>query len=58
LLPLIALWANLHEGFIFGLALLAPIDAEAISFERLNAAGSTITARQVRAEKFLTKLRK
>jgi hypothetical protein len=32
-----------------------PIDAEAIPFERLNAAGSTITVRQV-AEKFLTKL--
>ncbi len=33
-----------------------PIDAEAIPLERLNATGSTITARQVREEKFLTKL--
>jgi hypothetical protein len=32
-----------------------PIDGEAIPFERLNAAGSTITARQVHAEKFLSK---
>jgi hypothetical protein len=35
-----------------------PIDAEAIPFEPLNAAGSTVTAPQVHAEKFLTKLRK
>ncbi|MDB5654492.1 MAG: hypothetical protein JWQ94_2105 [Tardiphaga sp.] len=30
LLPLIALWANLHGGFVLGLALIAPIGIEAI----------------------------
>jgi hypothetical protein len=30
LLPLIALWANLHGGFIFGLALLAPFAFDAL----------------------------
>src|ERR1700682_2466206 len=29
LLPLIALWANLHGGFIFGLALVAPLAFDA-----------------------------
>jgi hypothetical protein len=30
LLPLIALWANLHGGFIFGLALVAPFAVDAL----------------------------
>jgi hypothetical protein len=30
LLPLIALWANLHGGFVLGLALIAPLGIEAI----------------------------
>jgi hypothetical protein len=30
LLPLIALWANLHGGFVFGLALLAPFTFDAL----------------------------
>jgi hypothetical protein len=30
LLPLIALWANLHGGFIFGLALIAPFAFDAL----------------------------
>ena len=30
LLPLMALWANLHGGFVFGLALIAPIGLGAI----------------------------
>ncbi len=30
LLPLIALWANLHGGFVFGLALLAPFAFDAL----------------------------
>ncbi|WP_375415092.1 hypothetical protein [uncultured Bradyrhizobium sp.] len=30
LLPLIALWANLHGGFVLGLALVAPIAADAV----------------------------
>ncbi len=30
LLPLIALWANLHGGFVLGLALIAPIGLDAI----------------------------
>ena len=30
LLPLMTLWANLHGGFVFGLALIAPIAIEAV----------------------------
>jgi hypothetical protein len=30
LLPLIALWANLHGGFVFGLALIAPFALDAL----------------------------
>ena len=30
LLPLMALWANLHGGFVFGLALMAPIGLDAV----------------------------
>jgi hypothetical protein len=30
LLPLIALWANLHGGFVLGLALIAPVALEAV----------------------------
>src|ERR1700761_7520880 len=30
LLPLMALWANLHGGFVFGLALIGPIGLDAI----------------------------
>jgi hypothetical protein len=30
LLPLMALWANLHGGFVFGLALIAPIALDAV----------------------------
>jgi len=30
LLPLMALWANLHGGFVLGLALIAPIGLEAV----------------------------
>ena len=30
LLPLLALWANLHGGFVFGLALIAPIALDAL----------------------------
>jgi hypothetical protein len=30
LLPLIALWANLHGGFVFGLALIGPIALDAV----------------------------
>jgi hypothetical protein len=30
LLPLIALWANLHGGFVLGLALIAPLAADAV----------------------------
>jgi hypothetical protein len=30
LLPLIALWANLHGGFVFGLALVAPFAVDAL----------------------------
>ncbi|HEY2416443.1 MAG TPA: hypothetical protein VGH84_00880, partial [Steroidobacteraceae bacterium] len=30
LLPLMALWANLHGGFIFGLALIAPVALDAV----------------------------
>jgi hypothetical protein len=30
LLPLMALWANLHGGFVFGLALIAPIGLDAV----------------------------
>jgi hypothetical protein len=36
LLPLMALWANLHGGFVLGLALLAPIAVDAV----LNAEAS------------------
>jgi hypothetical protein len=36
LLPLMTLWANLHGGFVLGLALVAPIAADAL----LNADGS------------------
>jgi hypothetical protein len=36
LLPLLALWANLHGGFVFGLVLIAPIALDAI----LNAAAA------------------
>jgi hypothetical protein len=36
LLPLMALWANLHGGFVLGLALVAPIALDAV----LNADGS------------------
>jgi hypothetical protein len=36
LLPLMALWVNLHGGFVLGLALLAPIAVDAL----LNADGS------------------
>lgn len=32
LLPLMALWANLHGGFVLGLALIGPIGLEAIWF--------------------------
>src|SRR6202165_4547511 len=35
LLPLMALWANLHGGFVFGLVLVAPIALDAV----LNAEG-------------------
>src|SRR4051812_37461722 len=35
LLPLIALWANLHGGFVLGLALIAPFAVDAV----LNAGG-------------------
>src|SRR5450631_4355084 len=31
LLPLMALWANLHGGFVFGLALMAPIALDAVA---------------------------
>jgi hypothetical protein len=34
LLPLMALWANLHGGFVFGLVLIAPVGLDAV----LNAA--------------------
>src|SRR5438105_549742 len=30
LLPLMALWANLHGGFVFGLVLMAPIALDAV----------------------------
>ena len=30
LLPLMALWANLHGGFVLGLALIGPIGLEAV----------------------------
>src|SRR5450432_966941 len=30
LLPLMALWANLHGGFVFGLALMAPVALDAV----------------------------
>jgi hypothetical protein len=30
LLPLMALWANLHGGFVFGLALIAPLALDAV----------------------------
>ena len=30
LLPLLALWANLHGGFVFGLVLIAPIGLDAV----------------------------
>jgi len=30
LLPLMALWANLHGGFVFGLALVAPVALDAV----------------------------
>jgi hypothetical protein len=30
LLPLMALWANLHGGFVFGLAMIAPIALDAV----------------------------
>ena len=30
LLPLMALWANLHGGFVLGLALVAPIALDAV----------------------------
>ena len=30
LLPLMALWANLHGGFVFGLVLIAPIALDAV----------------------------
>ena len=30
LLPLMALWANLHGGFVFGLVLIAPIGCDAV----------------------------
>lgn len=30
LLPLMALWANLHGGFVFGLAMIAPIGLDAV----------------------------
>jgi hypothetical protein len=36
LLPLMALWANLHGGFVFGLLMIAPIAIDAIA----NAQGS------------------
>jgi len=31
LLPLMALWANLHGGFVFGLVLIAPIACDAVA---------------------------
>ena len=30
LLPLMALWANLHGGFVFGLAMIAPIALDCV----------------------------
>ena len=30
LLPLMALWANLHGGFVFGLVLIAPVALDAV----------------------------
>ena len=37
LVPLMALWANLHGGFVFGLSMIAPIALDAI----VNAQGSS-----------------
>lgn len=37
LLPLIALWANLHGGFVLGLALIAPIGLDAIFHAEVRA---------------------
>ncbi|MDB5621230.1 hypothetical protein [Tardiphaga sp.] len=37
LLPLIALWANLHGGFVLGLALIAPIGIDAIFHAEVRA---------------------
>ena len=37
LLPLIALWANLHGGFVLGLALIAPIGIDAILYAEKRA---------------------
>ena len=37
LLPLIVLWANLHGGFVLGLALIAPIGIEAIFYAEKHA---------------------
>jgi hypothetical protein len=39
LLPLMALWANLHGGFVFGLVLIAPIALDAV-------AGADVTQRR------------
>jgi hypothetical protein len=36
LLPLIALWANLHGGFVLGLALIAPVALEAVWTSNAN----------------------
>ena len=38
LLPLMALWANLHGGFVFGLFLIAPIALDAVVSARCEAA--------------------
>ena len=37
LLPLMALWSNLHGGFVFGLVLIAPIALDAVVSAKANA---------------------
>src|ERR1700691_5510782 len=36
LLPVMAVWANLHGGFVFGLALIIPFALEAVLADRAN----------------------
>jgi hypothetical protein len=42
LLPLMALWSNLHGGFVFGLVLIAPVALDAVVSAKANARRSLV----------------